>query len=857
MTRDSQSQNRSSDSSPRPEADSAFKDEQPKNEDSTLVRHSTRPASTNFTHRFWQRSRKVLVNSRNWMAPFGFGHLLMGTWAVLGAIASVSSIGLVELLERQSQAAFFQIRGAETAPEEIVILAIDEPSLDQGAFYTESPNEFAELAPLASWPWQRTSYAIAIERLLDAGAKSIALDLVFDAPSSWGEADDQQLLEAFEASEGRVTIAASYEDQVLAEGQGTMTQLIEPLPKFRIDAVHIGFINFWRELNGKIHRLSTDFPLMFAEFYPDQAEYFQRLSQEVPSFDQATLASANLDISLPRGHDIYYYGGNGTFPRVSFWTVIDSQTWQQHVQNDTFRDKIVLVGPTATLLQDIHDTPMGMMPGVEVHANAVATLLKQRAIAHLLPNPYMRGLFVLGITVVAGILISRPNHITHRVFRGLAACIVWLLVCYVVFVGTQRIIPTAVPVGLMLLSTGSYVVTGLAREKLHKAQLRSALKQYASSPIIQEIISQQDDLRDLLQERDQESLGKLLVGRYQLVEILGSGGFGETYIAADLQRPGNPLCVVKQLRPITNDLKLLKLSKRLFQREGEMLERLGRHSQIPQLLAYFEEGREFYLVQEFVDGHPLRQELLLGKALPEQKVVEILVDLLRILDFIHSCGVIHRDIKPSNVIRRRSDGKLVLIDFGAVKEIQSQLLDEQDVEAHTIGIGTRGYMPSEQSAGTPRFNSDIYAVGVLGIQAVTGQPPERLSEDPQTGEFIWKDRAAISPELETVLEMMTRYSFRDRYQSASEVLQDLATLLERYGLQRSHSPQELDSEVFDRPITLIDRLSLEHWQDSDAHEQGSDSSCDYDLDADTLPWQPDHPEQAQSEMDDQTDGSPR
>ncbi|MGB3494536.1 MAG: serine/threonine-protein kinase [Elainellaceae cyanobacterium] len=802
-----------------------------KSKDETAVKNSTQPVFTDLPKRFWRHGRTFLLRGQTWLAPVGFGHLLMGTWAAVGAIATVTSVGLVEILERQSQAMFFQIRGAESPPEEIVILAIDEPSLDQGEFYSDEPEIYGEMAPLASWPWQRRAYATAIQRLIDAGAKSVALDLVFDAPSN--AIDDQQLLEAFQMADGRVTIAASYEDQVLAGGQGTSTQLIEPDPIFRTGDVEIGYINFWRDLNGKIHRLSGDFPLMFAQLYPEQAEYFRRLSQEVPSFDEASLASAQIEVASPKGHNIYYYGGSGTFPRISFWTVIDSEAWDQYLNDQFFQDKIVLIGPTATLFQDMHDTPMGMMPGVEVHANAVATLLSDRAIAEVFPNLYVRGLFVFGVTVVAGVLISRPSHTTHRVLHGLAACAVWFGVGYAVFVGTKQILPTAVPISLIGLCTASYVVTGLAREKLHKIQLRSALKQYASSPIIQEIISQQDDLRDLLQERDQEILGKLLVGRYQLVEVLGSGGFGETYIATDLQRPGNPLCVVKQLRPITNDLKLLKLSKRLFQKEAETLERLGRHNQIPQLLAYFEEGHEFYLVQEFIDGHPLRQELLLGKALPERKVLEMLTELLRILEFIHGYGVIHRDIKPGNVIRRRSDDKLVLIDFGAVKEIQSQLLDDQDVEAHTVGIGTRGYMPSEQAAGTPRLSSDIYAVGVLGIQAVTGQPPDRLPEDPKTGEFIWQGKASISPELETVLSMMTCYSFRDRYQSANDVLEDLAVLLERHGIQESYTPQDLEFDDFgDRPITLVDRLSMDQWKDADVDEE---DDCDFD--AETMPWQ--------------------
>ena len=211
---------------------------------------------------------------------------------------------------------------------------------------------------------------------------------------------------------------------------------------------------------------------------------------------------------------------------------------------------------------------------------------------------------------------------------------------------------------------------GLLEEKLRKLKLRSVLKQYVSSPIVQDIISQQDDLKDLISETEKESIGKILDGRYKIIDVLGSGGFGQTFIAQDLRAPGQPRCVVKQLQPVSNNPQVFHLSRRLFNKEAETLERLN-HKQIPQLLAYFEEAQEFYLVQELIEGHSLRYELL-PKPSSELKVLLIVKELLEILDFIHEWGVIHRDIKPSNIIRRHSDQRLVLIDFGAVKEIQAQ-----------------------------------------------------------------------------------------------------------------------------------------------------------------------------------------
>ncbi len=167
-------------------------------------------------------------------------------------------------------------------------------------------------------------------------------------------------------------------------------------------------------------------------------------------------------------------------------------------------------------------------------------------------------------------------------------------------------------------------------------------------------------------------LGKTLSGRYYIVKHLGGGGFGQTYLAEDRQLPGNPLCVVKQLKPQATDPLTLQVSQRLFDREAQVLYKLGKHDQIPQLLAHFEQEQEFYLVQEFIEGHELKQELAVGKQLNENQVMTLCGDILKILEFVHQQEVIHRDIKPSNLIRRKQDGKIVLIDFGAVKQVSAQ-----------------------------------------------------------------------------------------------------------------------------------------------------------------------------------------
>jgi serine/threonine protein kinase len=268
----------------------------------------------------------------------------------------------------------------------------------------------------------------------------------------------------------------------------------------------------------------------------------------------------------------------------------------------------------------------------------------------------------------------------------------------------------------------------------------------------------------------------VLAGRYRVIQTLGEGGLAKTYIAEDHLQPSRPKCAVKLLKPASNDSSFLPIARRLFRKEAEILEKLGRHHQIPQLLAHFEEKKEFFIIQEFIEGHTLSTELPSGHCWSENKVILMLQDILKTLEFVHSYNVIHRDIKPNNLIRRDEDGKLVLIDFGAVKQVgDPRITTKAPLTPKTISIGTQGYMPTEQARGKPRLNSDIYALGMIGIQALTGIDPINLQEDAD-GEVIWQNHAKVSDRLGLVLSKMVCYHFRDRYQSATEVLQALESL---------------------------------------------------------------------------------
>jgi len=275
--------------------------------------------------------------------------------------------------------------------------------------------------------------------------------------------------------------------------------------------------------------------------------------------------------------------------------------------------------------------------------------------------------------------------------------------------------------------------------------------------------------------------GTILRNRYQIIKSLRGGGFGKTYLAKDLDLPGKPHCVVKHLQPKDNSPAVLLLARRLFDTEAKVLYNLGNQcQQIPTLFAHFEENGQFYLVQEFIDGHDLDTEIVPGNKLNEISVIFLLKSILEVLAVAHEQqpnAIIHRDIKPANLMRRRQDGKIILIDFGAVKEINQLIVNVNGNVTTTVAIGTPGYQPSEQAKGKPKLCSDVYAVGMIGIQALTGIPPHQLPEDSSTGEVIWRNLVpTVDSRLADVLDKMVRDHFSQRYQNAGEALQAILSL---------------------------------------------------------------------------------
>ena len=267
----------------------------------------------------------------------------------------------------------------------------------------------------------------------------------------------------------------------------------------------------------------------------------------------------------------------------------------------------------------------------------------------------------------------------------------------------------------------------------------------------------------------------LLNNRYRVLQTLGGGGFSNTFLAEDTHMPSGRRCVIKQLKPVTNEPQTYKIIQERFQREAAVLEDLGDgNNQIPKLYAYFTEAGQFYLIQEFIEGDTLTKKVEKQGILPENEVKQLLVSLLPVLDYVHGRQMVHRDIKPDNIIIRKRDNLPVLIDFGAVKEAMNTVVNDPRNSAQSMVIGTPGYMPSEQAGGRPTFSSDLYSLGLTAVFLLTGKVPQELETDARTGEFMWRRHAPnINSNLAMVLEQAIRFNARDRFGNAKAMLNAL------------------------------------------------------------------------------------
>ncbi len=277
--------------------------------------------------------------------------------------------------------------------------------------------------------------------------------------------------------------------------------------------------------------------------------------------------------------------------------------------------------------------------------------------------------------------------------------------------------------------------------------------------------------------------GTTLKRRYQILKLIGEGSFGYTYLAEDTyETDSQGIVVIKKLKSHT-DNQVREVARKKFISEAFSLRKLGyKHYQIPTLFDFFYIDDEFFLVQEYIEGINLATRLNLNfdeeyrVIFKEEVAIDLLEQLLNILQCLHENKIIHLDIKPLNIIWREKDNKYFLIDFGCVKDISSYHLIEDQIYSPAI-LGTPYYMPKEQSMGDPRYNSDIYALGIVVIQAVTGLNCIDFQYD-INGQLIWQDKANISSKLKKILNTMIEVDYDEncRYQTVSQVLEDLKSL---------------------------------------------------------------------------------
>jgi CHASE2 domain-containing sensor protein/predicted Ser/Thr protein kinase len=685
-----------------------------------------------------------------------------------------------------------------------------------------------------AWPLPDRTIARAIQKLTDAKAKIIGLDVFRPNSISPGKTE---LAKIWDSND--LIIPGCHHRNFKNPGIGGPPG---------IPAEQLGFVDLVVDRDGIVRRAllfmsrdpkspcpsETSFALQLAQ------EYLIRKHQLEGSFDtnqQFSLARAHFPpiSSTDGGYQTAEAGGyqillNYRSPSNAVTTnqlgvakiVTISDLLNNRVDPKLIKDRIVLIGSTASSLKDEFLTPYSAgnaedatMPGVLVHAQIVSqilsTVLDKQPLWWFLPD-WVEGVWIAGWCLTGSGLAWYIRH-PLKLFGAVGGAIILLGSGFAIAFAHAGWMPLVSPVvGLITSGIGMLGWTSYRTQRQQQAMADLAIERDRAISDLQSLlnrtVTQPDRVLEVPTDVQTEApaisttamdadltvphqpdvtvkqtqhpsprvVGTmppnyLLDGRYQAERALGSGGFGVTYLARDTKRPGKPQCVIKQLVPARRDAGFVSLARRLFNTEAEILGKLGHHAQIPQLLAYFEERQEFYLVQEFIDGMPLDRELE-GATAPwsAAQVLDLLRQLLPVLGFIHSQRVIHRDLKPGNIIRERERGKLVLIDFGAVKELQPQASKEQD---RTIAIGTRGYTPPEQYAGQPNYTSDIYALGTIAIEALTNTHPRYLPVDDHTGDLIWHDLVSIDPQLMRVIDKMVAYHFRDRYQSATAVLIDL------------------------------------------------------------------------------------
>lgn len=316
---------------------------------------------------------------------------------------------------------------------------------------------------------------------------------------------------------------------------------------------------------------------------------------------------------------------------------------------------------------------------------------------------------------------------------------------------------------------------------------------------------------------------KLIGGHYQLIKVVGYNGSRQTYLVADVEKSGHPQYIAKRLPLTSKNAKNLKSIVNLLHKKVTILEKIGQHGQIAQTVAAFEEGNDFYLVRDFIPGQSLAAEIEYAQKLPEASVIAILKEILAILAFLRQHCVIHRSLNPANIIRRHPDRKLVLTDLGILEEARNQIFNSQKQLENLQADESFAYLPPEQYQYQLSSSSDIYGLGMVAIQALTGLSASNIvklqaESNSQSNSFLWQTQFAVNPHLAAIINKMVHLNNRQRYQKVVEVIADLQALnthkvsLSASNQQRKSSRAKLFSFKFTgayfAPLCALSLLAL-------------------------------------------------
>jgi adenylate cyclase len=397
---------------------------------------------------------------------------------------AIDSSFLMRWADYSMEEIFFRQRGRRTPPSEIVILAIDESSLnvlDQVG--EEELTKNSRLSTLKSWPWPRKVHGWAIEQLLQAGAKTIAFDIAFDTQSAHGIQDDLAFQKSLHRYPGRIVLAAQQEKVTLGEVQ-SYTRVSLPLDIFQVAGNGIGLVNldYQRAINQQIFKLSGKDNL-------DQSD----ISYALDAFKEKGLVIKPFAFSIAQREvakediDINYSGPKNTYPTYSYATLFDPLLWKNNLKSGAvFKDKIVLIGGTAEILQDIHNTPFGFMSGIEIHANILGTLLQDNNIKQL-DSLYGSSLIIL-LGLSTSFLLNASNSILKKITISLSLLAITIGTGYFVFL-QQWMLPLSGLLGAIFVIGSLDILINSVQEQLGRLRLKRILEVRVSKPVLEEILS--------------------------------------------------------------------------------------------------------------------------------------------------------------------------------------------------------------------------------------------------------------------------------------------------------------------------------------------------------------------------------